>query len=77
MTFDESIKRAILSQMAVAGIGTKADLAERAGMAPNTLGRFLEAGGNIRTLRKIAVALRVTAGHLLTEAEHIRRNDNG
>ena len=73
MEFDESIKRAILSQMAVAGIATKAVLAERAGMAPTTLGRFLENGGNLTTLRKIADALGVTAGSLLVDAEHIRR----
>ncbi len=77
MEFDESIKRAILAQMAVCGIATKSALAERAGMAPNTLGRFLDNGGNTRTLHKIAEALGVSLVYLHGEANRIKEAFDG
>ncbi len=75
MTYDEAMSRAVKAQMAVAGVGTLEALASKADMLPQTLGRFLLNGGNLKTLRKIAGALGVTSGKLLTDAEAIRRGD--
>jgi len=70
MTFDEAMGRAIGALAERAGL-RQYELAERAGMAPNTLARFRARGGNIKTLAKIAEALGVHASVLMGEAEEI------
>jgi len=76
VTFDEAMGRAIKARAATAGLYL-VEVAEKAGMAANTLHRFCQIGGNTKTIVKIAEALGIHVSALMKDAEDIMENEGG
>lgn len=68
----------ILTKIDAAGLGSQRGLARAAGVSPSTITRIISGDGtpDTPTLRKIAAALDVDAGELLTRAGHDRPAGN-
>jgi len=74
MDFDTAMGRVIGSRAKLKGL-QQGELADRAGMAANTLSRFIRHGGNTATLVKIADALGIHTSVLMKDAEDIMKSE--
>jgi len=68
--------RAIMERIEACG-WTKAEVARQAGMHRQQLQTFLDHGGNVRTLHRVAAALECTPADLMMEAQQIEKEMKG